>query len=310
MRTPLIAVGPGPAPQAAEEAIARGGGLLADPADAEGLLWLDWRDTDALAALTARAPTLRWVQLPWAGVEHYVEAGVLDPRLTWTCAKGAYGPEVAEHALALALALLRSLKVRSQAISWNPSGAPDPGTLYGARVVIAGGGGIAAALLEQLRPFGVQATVIRRKAEPLAGAARTLGPDRLLEALAGARMAFVALALTPQTRHLIGAEELDALGPGGYLVNVARGAHVDTDALVDALRTGRLGGAALDVTDPEPLPDGHPLWGLPNCLITPHVANPVVGEANDRLLALFSENIGRLARGENLLGKVDVELGY
>lgn len=310
MRTPLIAVAPGEVPSGVAELITRAGAELVDPVQAEGLLWLDWRNTAALEARLEGSPRLEWVQLPWAGVEHYVEAGVLDPRLRWTCAKGAYAPEVAEHALALCLALLRSLPIRARASRWEPSAAPDPRSLYGARVVVVGGGGIATSLLEQLGPFGVKTTVVRRKAEPLAGATRTVGPDGLVDALGDADVAFLALALTPQTRHLIGAQELDALGPRGFLVNVARGAHVDTAALESALVEGRIGGAALDVTEPEPLPAGHRLWGLPNCLITPHVANPVVGEANDRLLGVFADNIGRFARGLDLAGQVDVALGY
>ena len=177
-------------------------------------------------------------------------------------------------------------------------------------MTILGAGGIAQALLRQLAPFGVEATVVRRDAQPLAGAARTVGLEDLREVLAGSLVAFVTLALTSETSHVIGRQELDALGPGGFLVNVARGGHVVTDELVEALRSGRLGGAALDVTDPEPLPDGHPLWDLDNCLITPHVANPAVGETNDRLLALFAENLRRFTLGHELLGVVDPEIGY
>jgi len=290
--------------------IEEAGARLSEAADADGLLWLDWKDTDALGRTIAASPRLRWVQLPWAGVEHYVDAGVLRPDLVWTCAKGVYGPEVAEHALALALGLLRSLKVRALADRWEPSAAEGPGSLYGARVTIVGGGGIARALLEQLRPFRVEATVVRREAQPLAGAARTVGPGDLLSVLPGSLIAFVALALTPETQGIIGREEMDALGPGGFLVNVARGGHVVTDDLVEALRSRRLGGAGLDVTDPEPLLEGHPLWGLDNCLITPHVANPAVGESNDRLLDLFGQNLRRFARGDGLLGVVDPGAGY
>ena len=310
-RTPRIAVAPGPPPDAALQAVESGGGVVSGVADAEALLWLDWRDTQALAATLDANPGISWIQLPWAGVEHYAEAGVLDPKRTWTCAKRIYGDEVAEHALALTLALMRSLKSRSRATRWDPAaGHSARHTLYGARVTLLGAGGIAAALLEQLRPFSVETTVVRRDPQPLAGATRTVGTDSILQALEGADLVVVALALTEETRGIIGRRELRAIGPGGYVVNVARGAHVVTNDLVAALREGELGGAGLDVTDPEPLPDGHPLWEFDNCLITPHVANPVVGESNRRLLTLFEQNVRRFAAGERLVGLVDPQLGY
>jgi len=166
-------------------------------------------------------------------------------------------------------------------------------------------------LLRLLEPFRAQVTVVRRHAdaEPLAGAARTVGPDRLSEALARARAVVLTPALTPQTRGMIGRAELAAMEPDGWLVNVARGGLVDTVALVEALRAGQIGGAALDVTDPEPLPDGHPLWDLPNCLITPHTAD--TEEMTRPLLAdRIAANVRRLASGQELVGLLDPDLGY
>ena len=119
----------------------------------------------------------------------------------------------------------------------------------------------------------------------------------------------VKRALTSETRGLIGAEELALMPEGSYLINIARGKVVDTDALVASLRSGHLAGAGLDVTDPEPLPAGHPLWSLPNCLITPHVGN--TPEMGLELLAVrVEENVRRFAAGEELLGPVYVDLGY
>src|SRR5205085_8077075 len=118
----------------------------------------------------------------------------------------------------------------------------------------------------------------------------------------------LALALTPETTGIIGAGELALMDGDAWLVNVARGPHVVTDALVEALQSRQIGGAALDVTDPEPLPDGHPLWDLDNCLITPHTAD--TPEMTAPLLAeRVRENVGRLARGEQLIGLVDPALG-
>lgn len=302
---PRIAVGPRPADWAAE-AIRRGGGevvtLDRNPA---GLIWTDAR-AEGLREVLAACPGISWVQLAQAGVETVVEAGVIDRQRRWTSAKGAYAEPVAEHALALLLAGLRRLPERARARSW---GEPAGTSLFGQPVTIIGGGGIATVLLRLLKPLRAQVTVVRRRPEPLAGAARTVGDDRLHEALAGARAVMLVLALTPRTRKLIGRAELAAMGQDAWLVNVARGGVVDTGALVEALRSGRIGGAALDVTDPEPLPAGHPLWDLPNCLITPHTAD--TEEMTRPLLAgRITENIQRLTSGQELLGRVDPDLGY
>jgi len=172
-----------------------------------------------------------------------------------------------------------------------------------------GGGGITIALLRLLEPFRAQVTVVRRRAEPVAGAVRTVTPSHLDQALAGARAVVLTLALTPQSRRMIGQKELEIMDQQAWLVNVARGALVDTAALVGALRSNQIGGAALDVTDPEPLPTGHPLWDLPNCLITPHTAD--TEQMTEPLLAArIAENVRRLAAGHELEGRVDPDLGY
>jgi len=275
-------------------------------ATADALVWLDSADLDGLRRALAAASAARWIQLPMAGVERMAGSGLLDPARTWTSAKGAYAEPVAEHALALALAGLRSLRRRISARSW---GEPAGQSLYDEPVTILGGGGIAASLLELLAPFRVTATVVRRSADPVPGAASTLPQARLHEALADARIVFLALALTPRTEKIIGSAELAAMRPDAWLVNVARGRHVDTGALVAALRNGAIGGAALDVTDPEPLPDGHPLWQLENCIITPHTAD--TPEMIERLLARrIQDNVARFAAGQALTGLVDPAAGY
>ncbi|HEX4219940.1 MAG TPA: NAD(P)-dependent oxidoreductase, partial [Acidimicrobiales bacterium] len=269
MVAPRIAVGPRPAPFAVD-AVRAGGGTLVDVDDnPEALIWLG-HDMDALAAVLSDAPDLRWVQLPSAGIERAVEAGVVDARFTWTCAKGAYAEPVAEHALTLALAGLRLLPERVRARSWGAQGGTS---LYDERVTILGAGGITSALLGHLAPFRVHTTVVRRSPDPLPGASRTLPLAELGAALAGSLVVFLALALSPETAGVIGPSELGRMDERAWLVNVARGRHVETDALVGALDRGSIAGAALDVTDPEPLPDGHPLWSLPNCIITPHTAD-------------------------------------
>jgi phosphoglycerate dehydrogenase-like enzyme len=293
---------------AAQAVQAGGGSVVGNGEVADGLVWLG--GPEGLEATLLAHPEVRWVQLPHAGVERVAEAGFFSDRrfahITWTSAKGSYAKPVAEHALALALAGLRHLPERARAQSW---GERKGTSLFGAKVTILGGGGIAVELLRLLAPFGTEATVVRRKAAPIAGAARVVTSSELKDALPGALVVFIALALVPETVHIIGAEELRLMAPGSWLVNVARGGHIDTDALVEALRAGSIGGAALDVTDPEPLPDGHPLWSLPNCLITPHSAD--TEEMIRPLLAeRIRENVARFAAGLPLAGTVDTAAGY
>jgi phosphoglycerate dehydrogenase-like enzyme len=303
---PRIAVAPGRADWAAEAIRGGGGEAVALDHDPVGLVWTGGIVPEDLRGVLAAHPEIVWVQLPLAGVEALAEAGVIDDQRQWTSAKGAYAEPVAEHALALLLAGLRQLPMRARARSW---GEPAAATLFDQPVTVVGAGGLATELLRLLEPFRSPVTIVRHQPEPLPGAARTVGTDRLAEALAGARAVVLMLALTPRTRKLIGRAELAAMERDAWLVNVARGAVVDTEALVDALRSGQIGGAALDVTDPEPLPDGHPLWDLPNCLITPHTAD--TEEMRRELLGRrIAENVRRLAAGQELAGLVDPGLGY
>jgi phosphoglycerate dehydrogenase-like enzyme len=286
------------------DAVRAGGGDVVDPEQAEGLVWASTGGADDLAALLAEHEGIRWVQLPWAGIEPFVR--VLDDRHTWTCGKGVYAVPVAEHALALALAGMRGLVDYGRASSWT---GPQGQNLVGARVTILGGGGITEELLKLLGPFDAEVTVVRRHPAPMPGVAEVVGTDRLHEALAGRRLVVLALSLTEETRGIIGPAELAAMDDDAWLVNVARGGHVQTDALVQALHDGAIGGAALDVTDPEPLPDDHPLWSAPNCLVTPHVGN-TPDMAVPLLSERIAENTRRFVAGEELLGLVDPALGY
>lgn len=305
MGAPSVAFGPGDSESIASAIRAGGGQPVSPTGAADALVWLAPWDPQGLRSAVA-ATSARWVQLSSAGIELMARAGAIDTGRTWTCAKGAYAEPVAEHALALALAGLRSLPARIEARSWGP---PAGVSLYDERVTILGSGGIAACLLQQLAPFRVTATVVRRSAEPMPGAARTLPVQRLADALPDALVVFVALALTPETEGIIGAGELALMRQDSWLVNVARGQHVDTDALVAALDRGSIAGAALDVTDPEPLPDGHPLWAQQRCIITPHTAD--TPEMVERLLAArVRDNVARFAAGEPLAGLVDPAAGY
>jgi phosphoglycerate dehydrogenase-like enzyme len=286
------------------EAVHAGGGYVVPLAEAEGIVWGDARNPDALAAALEQAPQARWVQLPFAGIENFTH--LLDDERTWACGKGVYAEPVAELALTLGLAGLRGLGIYGRAQVWEP---PRGGNLLGARVTILGGGGITTSLARLLQPFDCHITVVRRRAEDLAGVDDVLDADRYADALPGADLVVLALALTPDTEGLIAADELGLMEPHAWLVNVARGRHVVTDDLVAALREGVIGGAGLDVTDPEPLPPGHPLWSLPNCIITPHVGN-TPDMAVPLLAARITTNVRHYSEDEELEGLVDLEAGY
>lgn len=303
--TPRVAVAPESGRyDSLVEAVRQGGGEVVPVEEAEALVWADAARADRFADILADGPQVRWVQLPFAGIERYVR--FLDEDRTWTCGKGVYARPVAEHALAMALAGLRNLVAYGRADRWS---APVGTNLLGARVTVVGGGEITRELLALLGPFGAETTVVRRSDEPVAGAHRTTTTEHLHDALAGADLVVLTLALTPESAGIIDAGALAAMGDHAWLVNVARGGHVVTDDLVAALDAGVIGGAALDVTDPEPLPEGHPLWSHPRCLITPHVGN--TPEMGIPLLAdRVRENVRRFAAGEPLLGLVDVQAGY
>ncbi|MEN9227019.1 MAG: D-isomer specific 2-hydroxyacid dehydrogenase family protein [Thermostichus sp. HHBFW_bins_43] len=288
------------------EAVLAGGGEIVPVAEAEALVWADAFDVANLRRCLAAGKGIRWIQLPWAGVEPFARAGVLDPAYVWTCGKGVYAKPVAEHALALTLAGLRDLKVRALAQSWQRGSGTS---LFGCRVVVFGAGGITEELIQLLQPFHCSIDVVRRKAEPLAGATRVVTLPERHQVLAGADVVILALALTPETQGIIAQPELEQMGSGCWLVNVARGGHIVTPDLVAALQRGTIRGAALDVTDPEPLPDGHPLWTLPNCLITPHTAN-TEAMAIPMLSERVQENVRRFRAGDPLIGLVDPILGY
>jgi phosphoglycerate dehydrogenase-like enzyme len=303
---PRIAVAPDP-DASVQDAIRRGGGLpVAAGEPADGLVWLAGKDPDGLRTLLKAVPGIRWVQLPFAGVERFADQGVFTDEHIWTCAKGSYAEVVAGHALMLALAGLRKMPERIRAVSWGPQGGIS---LFDRPVTILGGGGITEALISLLKPFRAPVTVVRRQAVPLPGAERVVTTSALHDALPGAQVVFVALALTPQTTGIIGGPELAAMERDAWLVNVARGRHVVTDALVPALERGEIGGAALDVTDPEPLPGGHPLWRMPNCIITPHTAN-TLEMLKPRLAERIADNVARFAAGQPLEGQVDPAAGY
>ncbi|HAX04241.1 MAG TPA: hydroxyacid dehydrogenase [Acidimicrobiaceae bacterium] len=288
------------------EAVELGGGEVTSPNVAEALVWAEPARADLLPPMLDDNPNIDWVQLPYAGIEPFLQMLRSRPNLTWTCGKGVYASPVAEHALAMALAGLRGLTSYAQVGSWSE---PQGRNLFGANVTILGGGGITEHLIPLLKPFDCRITVVRNQLIPMQGVSEVLASRDLHSVLPSTDLLVLALALTPETSGIIGRTEFALLPDNAWVINVARGGHVVTEDLVEALKTGSIGGAALDVTDPEPLPDGHPLWSLENCLITPHIGN--TPEMGLPLLAQrVTENVERRISGSELIGPVDVDLGY
>jgi phosphoglycerate dehydrogenase-like enzyme len=309
-----IAIGPAdPPPTLLEKAVVGAGATLSDLGEARGLIWAG----DAGEFPDELPAGVEWVQLPAAGVEDWFAAGVIarHPGVRFTSAAGAFAASVAEHALMLLLAGVRYLPEHLRAADWRQQDFfPHVGTLRGKTVTIVGAGGIGRALIPMLVPLGAHIIAVNRSGRPVSGpgipsSVETISADHLGRVWPHTDHVVIAAPATPATRHLVGADELARLKPSSWIINVARGSLIDTDALVAALASGAIGGAGLDVTDPEPLPAGHPLWSLPNAIVTPHDSNPP-----QLRLAAFADhveaNVSRFLEGRPLLAPIDPARGY
>ncbi len=303
---PSIAILPAPT-SLMVSAVAEGGGVVEPLGErTAGVVLADVVGPEAVERAVAGRPKLRWVQLPLAGVDQYDDLMRAHRDISWTSGKGAFRQPVGEFALTLTLALLRSIPVFARAGSW---GSPQGTSLHNRRVVLVGAGGVGEEILRLLSAFTGHVTVVRAHDRPVPGAERTVTDAGLDDALATADVVILAAAMTEGTKHLMDARRLALMKTDAFLINVARGPLVDTEALTQALAAGRLAGAALDVTDPQPLPDGHPLWSEQRALLTPHTAE--TPEMVAPLLAgRVRDNVRRLAAGQPLEGRVDVDAGY
>lgn len=303
----LVSLEPKQIPAYLEAISHAGASVVPMSSDVEALVWTDYARPDLLAETLEANPQVKWVQLPFAGVDAY--SHIIKRPITFTSAKRSYSEPVAEHALMLAMALGRIIPQRVKASGWGKKFAAS---LYDEQVLIVGGGGIAQELVKLLAPFRSKVTVVRlRAAESFDtfGIATVQGFDALDEELAKAKFVFLACALTEQTRWLFDARRFGLMRPDSYLVNIARGEVIDQDALLTALDAGQLAGAGIDVAYPEPLPDGHPLFGRDDLIVTPHTAD--TGEMVQRLFAeRLRVNVTAWLKNEPLTGVVDPELGY
>ncbi|WP_216318490.1 NAD(P)-dependent oxidoreductase [Deinococcus aestuarii] len=268
----------------------------APPENAEGLVL--WFASPELRRELLGRPGLRWVLTLTAGIEHV--AGDLPPGVTLYNAHRLHDRAVAVHTAAGMLAAARALhRFRDAGREGRWATTMDLGTLDGKRVVIWGYGHIGRLLEELLTPFGARVTGIR---------SRTPEAERDA-ALSEADWVVLLLPSTPETKGLVNAEVLARLKPGAWISNQGRGNLIDTGALLDGLNSGHLGGAVLDVTDPEPLPEGHPLWAQENVIITPHIASTtadLVARGAEYTRAFLSE----MAAGREPEGRVEAGQAY
>lgn len=244
-------------------------------------------------ALLGETENLELFACMYAGYDHLPLATLADCGVAVTNAAGVHGPNIAEHVLGSFLAFARGFfRARRQQRDheWRPFQSRE---LQGSRVTVLGLGAIGQTIVRRLEGFDVTTAGVRYTPSKGGPTDEVYGFDEIHEALAGTEYVAVATPLTDETRGLIGTDELQTLPPSAVLVNVARGPIVDTEALVEALQANHLRGAALDVTDPEPLPNDHPLWDFENVFITPH-ASGHTPKYYERLADIVASNVERV----------------
>lgn len=300
----------------AERIRAAGATELVVTADRERILQ-EIRDAEALIGeideeMFEHAGQLRWVQSLSSGVDSMLFPAFVDSDVILTSEKGLVGPHLADHAFGLLLALTRSIAWAARQRRWDNRLPMRRASRELSRLTagIIGFGGTGSEVARRAQAFGMRILAIDPDVTERPPYVEALNPpERLIEMASNSDVLFVCCPLTRDTYHLVDAEVLDAMPPRSYVINVTRGPIIDPEALMAALDSGKLAGAGLDVTEPEPLPDDHPLWSYDNVIITPHTAGASqyrVGRVQNRVI----ENIGRLARGEPLEGVIDKRKGY
>ena len=255
------------------------------------------------------AGRLRWIQTTGAGADQLMPFEDLPRGVLLTNAAGINEDMMADFTIALVLALQLNLKRymdQQRARQWNRVQAEE---LIGKTLAVIGLGRIGKGVARRAKTLGMRVIGTSRSAAPVAAVDAIFPAEHLHAVLEQADYVALTVPLAPASVHLMDGKALDAMRPTAYLINVSRGRVVDERALVEALRSGRIAGAALDVFEEEPLPADSPLWGLENVILTPHVGGDLKG-FSARSVKLFCENIGRYLRGEPLVNQVDLARGY
>lgn len=263
-----------------------------------------------------RCPRLRWVQSSFAGMDCYTMAtGFPATRVILTNARGCFGTVIAEYIVAVTLSLCRNLKAYAlcqQEARWQRLGSET--LLAGKHILILGAGDIGTAAAKRLKGFGTYLTGMRRTDRNYPDCYDAMITEEALDrALPKADIVIGCLPSTAKTRGMLNKKRLCQMKKGAFLINVGRGDLIDTEALVQLLTEGWLGGAALDVTEQEPLPEDHPLWKMKQVILTPHIAGVSFGYSKDtenRIVQICSQNLERYLSRKALLNQVDFSAGY
>ncbi|WP_293878470.1 MULTISPECIES: D-2-hydroxyacid dehydrogenase [unclassified Sphingomonas] len=278
--------------------------MIADAA----IAWVDMQPTALVAdAIRAAGPDLKWVSTIYAGLDAFPLDLLRDRDVTLTNGAGINAVTVAEYAVLGILAAAKRLDVVLRAADrqdWLKD-APGKIELDGTKTLVVGYGTIGRLIGDRLAAFGVEVTGVTRS-----GRDGTLTPDAWVERLGDYDWLVLAAPSTDATKALIGAQELAAMKPSAWLVNIARGDMIDQQALHAALTDGSIAGAFLDPTDPEPLPAGHPLWTAPNCMISMHMSGRSQTQMFQRGAALFLENAHAFVAGRPMRNVADLASGY
>ncbi len=270
-----------------------------------------WTPVSALRRVLAAAPNIRWIHTPSAGVEHLLIPEILERDIVLTNSAGAHAIPIAEFVLMYILNhAKRAFDLKALAPEeWERSEEMPIDELFERTILIIGYGNIGSEVAKRARAFGMRVLASRRRPRPSADVDLMVGEHSWRDVLPQADYVVIATPLTAATRGMFDADAFRRMKPTAYLINIARGQIVDTDALLEALHSRRIAGAALDALPIEPLPPDHPLWKAPNVWITPHIsyASP---RTRERMIDLFFENLRRYLNGEPLLNVVDKEAGY
>jgi phosphoglycerate dehydrogenase-like enzyme len=269
--------------------------------------WFDMYDKADMAAVISAATNLKWLNSIYAGVDGMPLAQLKSQGTAVTNGSGINAITIAEYVVMGMLTVAKGYRdvVRAQDRREWLLDSPGKVELYGSKALLLGYGAIGSLVEERLKAFGVDVAIVRRTPAP-----NTLMPDQWREKLGDFDWIILAVPATPETEKMIGAAELAAMKPTATLINIARGSVVDQDALITALDNRRIGAAFLDVTEPEPLPEDHALWGIENAHITMHLSGRAQDKMFQRSAQRFLENLVRYKNGEPLEPQVNLELGY
>jgi len=287
--------------------------LPGQPVTQEDVDWAQVILGNVPAAMLHGSPALEWLQTNSAGVEAYIQSGVLAGDTLLTNATGAYGLAIAEHMLGMLLELFKKLELYRDAQksgAWQSQGAVK--AVYGSTVLVLGMGDIGGEFAARCKALGAKVIGVRRSPRPCPEYADEVHLLEDLDSLLPqADVVAITLPGTDATRGLMSRERLAKMKEGAVLLNVGRGFIVDTEALCDALERGHLSGAGVDVTDPEPLPPTHRLWNIPTAVVTPHISGFYhLRETHERIVGIFLENLRHFQAGEPLRNLVDFATGY